>query len=277
MATTRELEGSKHKSRPVEFYHFYQSTHDWYYTTSRRVKTLDGLPHQPLEITRGPIDVGGEDRPGALSVSIPTDSSLGLIIQDGSLSTPLSLQITRQQPSASDDPWIIFIGDLGSAEVQGENINLQFLPFTARLDVIIPQGLYQKDQCQWNTFDPFTCKVNRAIYTFTGAIVSIDGLTIEVAGASGFDPGTGTKIDMFVGGILKKDEREGMIMGQSGDFMILLEAVPTLEVGNVIELTAGDNRTLRTCADKFGNARRRFAFPHLPTLNPFYGQGLRVA
>lgn len=275
MATTRELEGSKHKSRPVEFYHFYQTTHDWYYTTSRRVKTLGGIPHQPLEITRGQIDMGGEDRPGALSITVPTDSSIGSVLQEGSGATPISLRITRQQPSASDDPWIIFIGEISGANVQGEIVNIDCLPFTARLDLIVPQGLYQRDQCQWNTYDPYTCKKNRSEYTFVGTVTGVDGLRITVDGASAFDPGTGVRDDMFAGGVLEKGERTGMIESQDGDTVTLLELVPTVAVDDVIFLVAGDDRLLDTCRDKFNNAQRRVAFPHLPLKNPWYGQGLR--
>lgn len=275
MATTLELEASDDQALPLEFYHFYRGSEDWYYVTAERVKSLDGIQHLPLELTRGQIDVGGEDRPGALSITLPTDSVLGLIFQEGSAPSPINLAITRQLQGATDDPWIIFIGEVTSADVEGETVTIQVLPFTARLDVIVPQGLYQKDQCQWNTYDPFTCKVDKATFTFTGTVAAVSGLSVEITGASAFNPGTGARDDMFVGGILEKGERKGMIESQNGDVVILLESVPTLDVGDVVSLVAGDNRRLETCRDKFNKANRRLAFPHLPVLNPFYGQGLR--
>lgn len=276
MATYREIEGSSYGGTPVEYYHFYRGAQDWYYTSSRRIRLFNSARHLPLEITRGPIDLGGADQPGALTITLPTASNLGTIFQEGSLPTPISLTITRQQPAASDAPWIIFIGEVSNADIQGEIVSLQALPFTARLDLIIPQGLYQKEQCQWNTYDIYTCKVVKATYTFTGTISAIDGLNITVDDATAFDPGTGTQPNMFVQGILQKGERQGMIQAQDGDVISLLEVVPTLTVGDVVDLIAGDDRTVETCRTKFANAGRRFSFPHMPVLNPFYGQGLRA-
>lgn len=276
MATTRELEQSKHQSTPIEFYHFYRSTEDWYYVANKRTRTLDGIAYTPSAITRGSIEYGSEDRPGALAVMLPLKSALGADIQAGALPTPLSLVITRQQPAATDEPAIIFVGEVDTAEVLGKKVNLQCLPFTARLGQTAPQGLYQRRQCQFNTYDPNTCKVNGLTFRFTGAVSAIDGLNITVDGAADFDPGTGTLPDMFALGTFGFGERKVMIESQLDDTVTIIERVSGLVVGSIVTLQAGDDRLPETCNTKFNNSARYLAFELMPVLNPFDGQGLRL-
>lgn len=276
MPTYRELERSLFKGRPIEVYHFFRGTEDWFYTSSKFTVIFESETYTPLEITRGQIDYGGEDRPGALPITFPTDTDLGLLLQAGSVASPVSVRVTRIQSDAATDPAIIFLGELGGADVDGENVTVQCWPFTARMDLTVPQGLFQRDQCQWNTYDPNTCKVDKATYTFEGEVTEIDGLNVTVDGALDFDPGTGTRSDMFSLGIIQKGEQQGMIDLQMGNIVRLIELLPTLVVGDMVQLVAGDDRSMATCRDKFANAPRRLAFAHMPVLNPFYGQGLRA-
>ncbi len=274
-ATYRSLEGSRSQGRPMELYHFFRGTEDWFYTSSKFVIVFEGDVYEPLEITRSTIDLGGEDKPGAITVRLPTDSDLGALLQAGTSPTPISLQITRIQRDALTQPAIIFIGELSTADDQDEMTAVQALPFLARLDFTIPQGLFQRRQCHWNTFDTLTCKAVKATFTYTGEVTAISGVQVTVDGAVDFDPGTGTRVDMFALGIIQKGEWQGMIESQSGNVLTLIERVPTLEVGDEVQLIAGDDRTPETCRDKFGKIARYLAFPDMPVVDPYSGQGLR--
>lgn len=279
MATYRELERSLFRSKPVELYHFFRGTEDWYYTSSKFVVSFsdsaDTGIYDPLAIVRGAVDLGGADKPGALSITLPVDCDLGLLLQAGTSPTPISVRVIRFQTEAPDEPAIIFTGDLGNADIQDEKITLQCWPFGARLNRTVPRGLYQRAQCQVNTYDPFTCGVDKATYTYEGEVTAINGLAITVDGAADFDPGTGTRPDMFALGILQFGEHLAAIDTQSDDAVTLWEAVPGLQVGDTVQLVAGDDRLQETCTIKFGNAPRRIAFPNMPVDNPFFGQGFR--
>lgn len=279
MSTTLELEQSKHGGRPIEYYHFYRATEDWYYTTSRRVKTLDGIPHLPLEINRGVIATGGADKPGALSIELPTSSAIGQAVKDGLLPTPLSLRITRQQAGASDDPRIIFNGEASTAGVTPALTTIQFLPLLARLSQMVPQGAFQKDQCTFATYDTLTCGLDRADFTFDGVVEAVDGLDVTITGLSDYRPvnadgDTEAFVPtMFALGILKKGEREVMIESQSGNTVRLVTSLDNLRVDDAVQVVVGDDRQAQTCLLKMKNIARNMSFSHMPTVNPYYGRG----
>lgn len=275
----RQMEALRSGGKPSELYHFFRSTEDWFHTSgSVTVIDEDSNVYLPLEITRGEIDAGGADRPGALPVTIPVDCDLGLAIQSGSTPTPIQLRITRSHRGVADSDAIIFIGELSTADAdEGDVLQLQCLPFTARLGDNIPQGAFQRDQCAFTTYDPTTCKVDPANFTFVGEVTAIDGLVITVDGASDFVPllpGSVTDPFMFKLGSAVFGEQQTMIEEQDGDNLTLLEDIG-LEIGSMVTLIAGDDRAPSTCSAKFQNSARNMSFKDMPTVNPFYGQGLR--
>lgn len=234
----------------------------------------------PLEINRGVIDVGGEDKPGSLSVTLPADSEVGTMLRQGLAYAELNLQIIRIQQDAPDDPAIIFDGKVMSFDDQDDVVTVNCSPLTARLQDVVPQALVQKTQCPWQTGDPFTCRVNLNQFTFTGTVsaISTNGLEITVDGASAFVPdltGATTLPDMFALGIIQKGFYQGSIALQTGDVMTLDERLPTLIVGDTVQLIAGDDRTKETCHNKFQNIGNYGAFSELPAVNPAYGSNLR--
>ncbi len=252
------------------------------HTSSKKQVTFNGEIYVPKEITRGQISLGGEDRPGALTVNIPADCDVGELLKEGLAYAPLRLQVIRLQREALDDPAYIFDGDVIShdGDENAEMIAVQCSPTLAALQESVPHELVQKDQCPWQTGDPHTCKVDLLKFTFTGTVASIssDDLTIEVTGAAAFVPdlvGATTLSDMFVGGIIRKGPYQGAINAQNLDFVVLDESLPTLIVGDEVELVAGDDRTKFTCKNKFQNIDNFGAFSDLPAINPAYGQNLR--
>jgi hypothetical protein len=235
------------------------------------VLSYEGERFEPLEINHGEIERGSEDNPGAVPVTLPTDSAIGLVLQAGSAPTPISLRISMQQLGDPADPAIIFNGELRGADFQDEICTVQAIPLQSRINVTMPRGRWQRKQCVWNTFDPDTCRVDPAPFTFAGTVSAIDGLTVTVTGAGAFN----TDPAFFALGVLTKGEYKGMIETQDGDDILLQRMIPGLLVGDSVSLLAGDDRTKETCLVKFNNIERHMAFYQIPTLNPHYGQGLR--
>jgi len=267
----RDIEKSRAQLRPRYFYHFFRGTQDWFYTNDRAPQSYAGEKYLPLEINHSPIDRGGEDRPGAVQVRLPTDSDIGLVLQAGDSPTPLSLRISSYDLGAVDDPAIIFNGEIQGADIDGEICTAHAVPLQARLAVEMPRGRFQRWKCRWNTYDPFTCKVNPAAYTHVGVVTGIDGLLVSVSGTSEFS----TDPNFFALGVMTKGEYKGMIERQSGDDVTLQFMIPGLVVGDTVSLLAGDDRTRETCVNKFNNIARYWAFGEMPVTNPHYGQGLR--
>lgn len=268
----RLLEASRDKGQPRYYYHFLRGGEDWCYTNHRTQLAFNGQLYTPLEITHGEIERGSEDNPGTVPITLPTDSDVGLVLQQGAAPTPISVRISMLQLGDVTDPAIIFYGELRGADFNGEICEVQAVPLQARLDVIMPRGRWQRKQCVWNTYDPFTCGVSESGFLFNGTVSAIDGLTVTVPGAAAF---RSTDPSFFALGVMSKDEYKGMIEKQDGDNMLLQHMIPGLVVGNSVSLLAGDDRTKETCLFKFNNIERHMAFHLIPTTNPHYGQGLR--
>ena len=268
----RQLQASRDRGKPRYYYHFLRGGEDWCYTNYHSPLSYNGERFEPLEITHGEIERGSEDNPGSVPVTLPTDSAIGLVLQQGAAPTPISLRISMMQVDDVTDPAIIFYGELRGADFTGETCEVQAVPLQSRLDVIMPRGRWQRRQCVWNTYDPVTCGVSESGFLFTGTVSAIDGLTVTVPGAAAF---RSTDPSFFALGVMSKDEYKGMIEKQDGDNMLLQHMIPGLAVGNPVSLLAGDDRTKETCLAKFNNVERHMAFYRIPTTNPHYGQGLR--
>ena len=267
----RDLEKSRDKGKPRYFYHFFRGTEDWYYTDFRIPQSYNGDAYLPLEIIHGEIERGSDDNPGAVEVTLPKDSAVGVVLQEGSAPTPISLRISMMQALDAADPAIIFNGELRGADITEATCVVQAVPLQSRINVIMPRGRWQRKQCVWNTYDPDTCGVSKTGFSFNGTVSAIDGLTITVTGAAAFNAAT----DFFALGVMSFGEYKGMIEKQDGDNLLLQHAIPGLIVGSSVNLLAGDDRTKETCLIKFNNISRHMGFSQIPTTNPHYGQGLR--
>jgi hypothetical protein len=282
MPTYLDLEKSRFGGRPTELYHFYQNITDWFYTSAPFTVITESVEtYEPVAIQRGEYEGGGADAPGQMPITLPVGSDLGLHLQAGTIVSPVTLKLYRFHRTAESDIRLIWWGEVVSKDVEAETMTLQLQPLRAQVDLIVPRGLAYRRQCAWNTYDPTTCQVDKAAFTFTGTIASIDGLVIEVPGAGAFAAGFGgVTATFFDGGILTAANlRVGLIdVGDiTNDLYTLDERVPGLTVGMAVSLTAGDDRTPETCHDRFDKSERYMAFEKMPLQNPFFGEGLRGA
>jgi hypothetical protein len=272
-----DLERSGYGGRPQEFYHFFRAGEDWRLTPgSITVVLMTGEVYSPEKMSRSSMESGGPDAPGSLSVTIPTTSALADAVLDGRSDPPIELKLYEYHRSAEYETVIIFWGEVVSFERIGKILKLECAPLLAQGDMIVPRGLYQKDECAWNPFDLNTCKVNPAIYTYTADISDINGLAVTVPGAATFGTVEGN-IDpkYFAGGVISRGNRRGMIEEQFGDVMILQNMVKDLIIGDTVSLLAGDDRSPETCLHKYNNIRRNMSFKEMPVTTPWFGQGMR--
>lgn len=272
MTIYRELEKSSFQGKPGEIYHFFRGSEDWCYTSGKRNIVFEGNTFIPTSIERTDPQSGGSDAVGQITITMPTDTALGLALKAGAPASSVQIKIIRYHRPHLSSPAVIFIGEVATTEFQGDVAVLTCDPPTAQLSLPIPRGLIQKEHCVWSTYDPVTCKVNPATFTFNGNVSAINGLWVTVPGAAAFnaDP------NFFTFGVLSRGEHKGMIEEQDGDSVRLIELLPSLIVTDAVSLLAGDDRTLETCRIKFGNQLRRLAFRDAPVTNPFYGRGLQA-
>jgi len=249
---------------------------EFFRTSFRRSITYQDSLYTPCEIEHTEPTWGVEDQPGTIQISLPSDDPIARM-----LTAPLPPSIPmvaiyqyHRPPTDEPDPANVrsSLYEIKSAEDTGTETTLTCESILGQGDVVVPSGLAQRDYCTFATYDPETCGVNPASYTFQGEVTDIDGLSVTVADASGFG---GADPTFFYLGSFSKGIYYTMIAEQIGDVMTLDEMIPGLVVGDLVTLLAGDLRTKEVCATKFFNSARRLSFPDMPTTNPYYGQGLR--
>ena len=269
-----DLEKSLYRGRPAEFFHFYRGGEDWRITPFPMTVVLaDGQVFSPQSgMTRGDIEGGGDDAPGQLSITLPTEAAIVQSVIDGRSDAPINLKVYQYHKSPGTDTKIIFWGEVVSYEDIRDVTTIMCNPTLAQGDMAIPRGVYQRDECSFVTYDPETCGVDPAGFTFNGNISAIDGLEVTVPGAAAFG---GADPDYFSLGIIVKGTRRGEIEKQMGDTVILRHMISGLAVTDAVSLIAGDDRSPETCLNKFDNILNHFSFRKIPKRNPSYGLGVR--
>lgn len=275
---TQAFEESNYNGEPYELYHFVRGTEEWNYTDGILSRTHLSDTYTPLQISRTAPRQGKDDAPGSIDVTVPTDSPLGLVVQQAHNIRAIDLTVFSLQEGAPSATRIVFLGQLIKASIGPSDTIITCVPIAGQMSMQLPRGTMQRAYCVWTTYHALTCGVDPADFTFTGEVTAIsgNGLTITVAGATAFVPGLPGAValtSMFTRGVLIKGEQRGEIQVQLLDNMVLSERMIGLEIGDTVQLLAGDNRDPITCRDKFQNAERMLVHPNMPQVTPFFGQG----
>ncbi len=276
--THTAIERSEDAGELVELYRFVRGTTEWFYVDNYTSVTYDGDVYLPLEISRTAPRQSSSDSPGTIDVTLPSDCALVALLQQGGNLRTVDLTIIGFHRSSPTATRITFLGEVTVPNIEPSLTVLTCAPLAGQMGQQVPRGTVQRNECIWTTYDLFTCKVSIAAFTFTTAVsaISLNGLEVTVTGALAFVPtlpGSVARSDMFAKGVLVKGEQRGEIIEQVGEVMYLSERMPGLVLADAISLVAGDNRTPETCRDKFQNAARMMVHPHMPQVNPFFGQG----
>lgn len=269
-------ETSVQAGQPVELYRFSNaSAETFFYTSGQQAVTYDNETYEPLPIRRTRSEIGetGGDA-GGLTIAMPIGNEFA---QRYSVSVPPArdnLTIFRfHTTDVAVEVVTIFEGYVASVAVQGDESLVKARPTNALLDRTMPRRTFQ-GPCPHVLYDR-GCKVSDLDPSFRFAVsvdaISSDGLTVTVSG-TGI---SGMAADFFHAGFLRRATVEHRMVLASvdltGDVLELSVLLPfqVLSVGDALELYAGCDHSLATCASKFNNAVNYGGFPFVPTRNPF--------
>lgn len=249
---------------------------EFFRTSFRRPITYESNIYTPCEIEHSEPSQGQDDSPGDIQIAIPSDDNIVTILLS-SLPPPRPMvTIINYHRPPIDEPTEVrrAIYDIISVEDTIHGADLRCASLLSQADMIVPAGLIQRDTCAWRTYDPETCQVDPAQFTYEGVVTAIDGFNVTLnIGVANFPADFFTLGEMALGSkrvmIRKHAENSG------SRIFTLHQAIPGLAIGNLVQILAGDDRTKETCHNKFHNSARRESFPRMPTTNPYYGQGLR--
>jgi len=180
---------------------------------------------------------------------------------------PLALGIHRHQPGTGSIPVLIAFGDvIGITFNPDGNVTATLVSAEESFSNPFPTKLVQR-QCQWQTYSP-DCGVPEADFSFDTVVTTRDRTTLTVGSVDGQPD------NYYTLGKLKYGGEEYFIASQVGTAIKIVGGLPrsfddALDLGDVpVTIVAGDDKTQRTCVEKFENMKRFMGFPYLPAIDP---------
>ncbi|WP_417693278.1 DUF2163 domain-containing protein [Roseibium sp.] len=242
------------------------------FTDHDRSLSVDGVTCQPQEGLEASLDqsgpdlaVGGGEVSGALSTSGLRDVDLELGLWDGA-------EVAIWQVNWADVTQALLLrrARIGEVSRKGQAFTAELRSLSHALDVA--KGRVFSNQCDADLGDA-RCGIDLSdpAYHASPLVVAMsDPSQLSVSGLEGFESG------WFSGGVLKvldgdfadfhteiADHRVSPLTGQVD--LALWQAPPGLVApGTGLHVTAGCDRCLATCSEKFSNHLNFRGFPHMP-------------
>lgn len=270
--TYRALEDSIESGQPVELFRFTTPGSAWNYTDAKNPITYQTIEYTPRPIRRTSPAVTSEAEDATLTLTLPANDPLVNPRYTKSVPSGIdSLTIFRRHSTDPDAETIVFWrGQIASVSFSDVEAKVECVPLVARLRRPIPRRSFSAI-CAHVLYDR-GCKVNDVSFRHDVEVTAINGATLRVVGAGIGSLGA----DFFVGGFLRDDTAtdhrmvltQDVIGGAELDVTVLLP-FPNISVGAQMQLFAGCDHTISTCASKFNNAANFGGFPWVPTDNPF--------
>lgn len=216
----------------------------WCYTNQRQALTVGGRNYVPTAITFQEFHDSGtsDDRPVRLNAEQiePFATYLGHDIP-----TEIILEIRRVWLADLNFTQYVFKGSVDNVSDADEGLTIECRTVLGKLDQKFP-ALIVGATCTLETYSP-QCGMNRDDYLVAGQIVSIERNAVVVEELA--DKAAGWASHGYA-------EARGIKLGieyHTGSTM-QMTIPPTLwQVGDVINIYAGDDHNYATCRDKFDN------------------------
>lgn len=256
-------EKSRQDGSPVELYKFTQRGNTWMYTsgdTAINAPSLGGV-FECIPIKRTAIDQSQEDTAGTIDVTVSRDNPLAGMYIAYNPSTPVWLTVYRYH-EGDGETRTIWIGRIVSVSFPGSEAVIKCSPIQTVTQRRIPRNFYQT-VCNRILYSQ-SCGMIPGAFCVRGAVTAISGSTLTVYGAN-------SKADGFftLGFATRNGDEVRMIVAHTGSTVTLLNTFFNLQVGDVIEIYAGCDRTEGTCRSKFNNITNFLGWKYIPTKNPF--------
>lgn len=271
--TFAAFEGSVSGGRPIELYEFVLGSLSYTFASSERDVTIGPKTWTASEIKRSNVVVGSETRKEILTLNIGSSHPLVRRYINSSPGQRATLNVLRFHPNDPDvETRLIFKGILQTVgfDLLGKQASIITVPITDAQSRQGPRYDYSS-ACNHVVYDA-RCKVNSALFRHQGEVTAVSGRTITIDGLSAKGDGWATAGYITLSGV---DYRT--IIGHTGNVITLMQPFPsgTPDVGTLVEVFAGCDRSLETCDTKFGNVPNFHGWRFVPLRDPF-GRGIKV-
>jgi uncharacterized phage protein (TIGR02218 family) len=269
LAQEQSIEGAK----PAELYLFKNATDTFAYTSAPFSIGSGGVTYQPVAIVRTDPNRASLQTDDNLVFTLPATDPFVARYISGVPSSADQLTIYRQHLSDGGTPETItyWVGSVSSVAFEGDVAKIETRPASSILVRTIPNRCYQS-LCGHVLYDR-GCKISDASFKFPVTVTALDATktTLTVSGASISGHGAGYFDGGFVrwGGIDYRMVLSSTDLGGNVLSVAIMLPFTSVAVNSALDLFAGCDHTLATCAAKFSNTINFGGFPYVPSVNPF--------
>lgn len=268
--TFDSLESSAESGNAVEVYSFQQGSDVYNYTSSMEAITVGGIVYEPLEIARGPISAGPEERATTMEIVMPGSNAFARLYIGIAPPDVAILTITKVHRN-DNDPRVTFVGRVQAVAFSEDNRNatLNIVPIAGSSTRPMPRHTFS-GICDNVLYDG-NCTIAEALFRHTDTVsgVSADQRTISVANLL-----SAKGADWAVPGFVTFQNEKRLILAQSGDSISLNLRFTVNPTGSDVIVQAGCDKLATTCKTKFNNLANFSGFPYVPLKPPFGSGGL---
>lgn len=264
--TFNSAEISTQDGRPVALYLIEWGETEWAYTSADREIIYGGKTYLPRAVSDSGMVQGGSSA-NDFTMDIPANLPIVDLFRGTPPSETIWLTVRRQHQGEADAP-IYWNGnvtnvkrlDLASGQVIGKPLTASFKRTGLRLCWTreCPHFLYDSG-----------CKVNPEAFRTDATITALTGVTTTVDAVGGHPDG------YFTGGFLSWEVNDDgtierrMIEAHVGLQLKIFGLTDGMEIGDVVALYPGCDRTPTTCFTKFNNEANQGGYSFMPGETPF--------
>lgn len=260
---------STQDGQPIALYHLEWGETNWYYTSAdREIEYPAGsdIIYLPRAVSDSGMVQGGSTA-NDFTLECPSNLPIVDLFKGTPPSETIWLTVRRLHMGETDAP-IYWNGnvtnvkrlDLASAQVIGKPLTASFKRTGLRL--------CWTRECPHFLYDP-GCKVDPEDYRVEATITALTGVTATVDAVGGHPDG------YFTGGFLSWEINDDgtlerrMIENHTGLALTIFGITDGMEVGDVLSLYPGCDRTPTTCESKFYNGPNYGGYDFMPGETPF--------
>ena len=258
------FETSTESGRPIELFEFTIDTTVYRYTNAEDDITYSAEIYTSETIMRtSPTLSSSEGGRQQMEITLPADNPIaeryiGIVPADR-----VSLRVLRFHRGDSPNGIVLWDGRVVSVkfEKNGGAARLYSVSSESALSRPCPGRKYQS-MCNHTLYDGL-CQAVKASNKYSGNCSAVSGATITVDGVGS------EGADWAVGGTVEYGNEKRLVTAQSGNVLTLQIPFPESPAGSAVDVYAGCDHLLTTCASKFSNEDNFGGFPYVPWVNPF--------
>lgn len=254
----------------AELYTFTVRDSTFYFTNYDTDITINNINYKRAIIERSEINYSLDITETNVTINIRVNLNVADLVR--AIEVPPSTVQIQGYILETQEIFDIFSGYVKNVSMAEDCLSLQVGAISHKLTKNIPHFFYQP-VCNNTLFDAM-CGLSESDYLVTVTIDSIeDSTTFIVSGLGNVDDHYYTMGTAIFSGIRRLIVRQVRIVNQAKhEIKIQFSFETDIQVGNVIQLLPGCDKSSETCKKKFNNFSNFNGFPYIPSKNPcIYG------